>query len=275
MRRSYFIVLMLGCVLLLTECGKSKCDCVPPPTSSSKKLSYGDSVFYLRAQEYTIKPLISKAGTYKAFPNNLLIDSTTGVITVKVIGLGDESQTGLRYKITFKPTGSGQSDSTFIVLSGINYLDRIYNLSKNETVIRPIYNADITKQLPPGTYGIQADNRIEINTQNGEINILECLRKGLFDLPSKTGEWEEVTISYKSNDGSNSEVNHIDIALYYYKTVSDIPSNVTNLMRAHQAQVLGIPQQAIPLTSAPIDNNLPDNVSYSKPRPPCVIIVGN
>ena len=154
-------------------------------------------------------------------------------------------------------------------------LDKIYRLSQNDTIIRPIYNADISKQLPAGTYGIQPDKRLEINTQNGEINIMECIRRGMFDSPMKNGEWEELTVNYKSNDGSNSITNRIDIALYYYKSVQDIPSNVSNLMRAHQAQVLGIPQDNIPLTTGPIDNDLPNNISYSKPRPPCVIIVGN
>jgi hypothetical protein len=275
MRNLYFLTIMLGCILLLTHCGKTKCDCVAPPDSGSKLISYGDSIFYVRTQNYVISPTVTRQGKYKAFPNNLLIDSVTGKITVTVMGLGDESQTGLRYKITFQPSGSTQTDSTFIVLAGINYLDRIYRLSQNDTIIRPVYNADLAKQLPSGTYGIQPDKRLEINAENGEINIMECIRRGMFDLPTKNGEWEEFTVSYKSNDGSNSVTNRIDIALYYYKTVQDIPSNVSSLMRAHQVQVLGISQPAIPITTGPIDNDLPDNVSYSKPRPPCVIIVGN
>jgi len=275
MRNLYFLTMLLGSILLLTQCGKSKCDCATPPDPGGKLISYSDSVFYVRSQSYVVSPTVTRKGIYKAFPNNLLIDSTTGKITVKVMGLGDESQTGLRYKITFQPTGSTQIDSTFIVLSGINYLDRIYRLSQNDTIIRPIYNADLSKKLPSGTYGIQPDKRLEINTENGEINIMECIRRGMFDLPTKNGEWEEFTISYKSNDGSNSVTNRIDIALYYYKSVQDIPSNVSSLMRAHQVQVLGIPQPDIPVTTGPIDTDLPNNISYSKPRPPCVIIVGN
>ncbi|HEY0041910.1 MAG TPA: hypothetical protein VGB71_14660, partial [Flavisolibacter sp.] len=239
------------------------------------KLSYGDSVFFVRSQEYIVSPNITNKGKFRAFPDNLVIDSVTGKITVRIMGHGNESQTGLRYKITFQPEGSNQLDSTFIVLAGLNYLDRIYNLSLNDTIISPVYNADHSKSTPAGTYGIQADNQLAINPQNGQINIRECIRRGLFDLPVENGEWEELTITYKSNDGSNSATNRIDIALYYYRSIQDIPSNVSTLMRAHQTMVLGVAQTNIPITSGPIDTDLPDNISLFKPRPPCVIIVGN
>jgi hypothetical protein len=241
----------------------------------SGPLSYGDSVFYVKAQVYQVAPTTERSGTYSAFPDNLLIDAATGKITVAVTGLGGESQTGLRYKIMFRPAGSNTIDSTFIVIAGINYLDRIYNLSQNDTIITPVYNAALTNNIPSGTYGIQSDNEISIDPLNGQINISESIRKGLFNLPVENGEWEEVTITYKSNDNSNQATNRIDVALYYYKTVQDIPSNVSEVMRAHQTQVLGVAQPAIPITTRPIDNDLPDNISIFKPRPPCVIIVGN
>ena len=265
--------LFLGVLLVLLSCKKNATN--SGNGDSKEKLSYGDSVFYIGAQEYVITPTNSRAGTYTAFPDNLVIDPASGKVTVKIMGHGSESQTGLRYKIKFQPAGSAAADSTYIVLAGINYLDRIYRLSQNDTIISPVYNADLSKQTPSGTYGIQPDSRLSINPANGQINIMECIRKGMFDLPVENGEWEEVSINYKSNDKSNSVANRIDIALYYYRTVQDIPSNVSSLMRAHQSMVLGVNHQPIPVTSGPFDNDLPDNVSLSKPRPPCVIIVGN
>lgn len=243
-------------------------------SSGSSKLSYGDSIFYLKGQNYEISPNITEAGTYTAFPENLLIDKTTGKITVALMGNGRESQTGLRYKIKFKATGSNYVDSTYIVLAGINYLDKIYYLSQNDSIISPIYNADLFKNLPSGTFGIQADSKLAINPVNGQINVKECIRRGLFDRPAENGEWEEVTITYKANDNSNGATNRIDIALYFYNTVNDIPSNVSNVMRAHQTMVLGVPQAAIPVTTAPIDNDLPDNLAMNRPRPPCIMIIG-
>jgi hypothetical protein len=242
---------------------------------AAQSLSYGDSVFYVGVRDYDISPIHNRTGTYTAFPDNLLIDKASGKVTVSVMGLGSESQTGLRYKIRLQPAGGGEADSTYVVIAGINYLDRVYRMSQNDTIIYPIYNADISNPIPAGTYGIQADNRLSINPVNGQINLKDCIRKGLFDQPVEDGEWEELTITYKSSDKSNRVSNRIDIALYYYKTMQEIPSNVSQLMRAHQSQVLGVNHQQIPVTSGAIDTDLPANVSVSKPRPPCVIIVGN
>lgn len=273
MRPSKITFFLLGIIILaLTACKKKPVNDDPV---NDGKLSYGsDSVFFLRAQAYTISPNISKTGTYTAFPDNLVIDPLTGKVTVTMMGKGGESQTGLKYKILFQESGTEFKDSTYITLAGINYLDRIYYLSQNDTIISPVYNADVNKSTPNGTYGIQMDNEVGINPQNGQINLKECIRRGLFDTPVENGEWEEVTILYKSNDGSNNVTNRIDVALYYYHTLADVPHNVSEVMRAHQRQVLGVSQTAVPITTGPFDNDLPDNLSLTKPRPPCVIIVG-
>jgi hypothetical protein len=265
------VALSVFICLLFASCKKNSATGIG---NGSPKLSYGDSVFYVRGQSYEISPNITETGTYTAFPENLLIDKATGKITVAIMGNGKESQTGLRYKIKFQATGSNRVDSTYIVLAGINYLDKIYYLSQNDSIISPIYNADISKSLPSGTFGIQADSKLAINPLNGQINVKECIRRGLFDRPAENGEWEEVTITYKANDNSNSATNRIDIALYFYNTVNDIPSNVSNVMRAHQTMVLGVPQPAIPITTGPIDNDLPDNLAINRPRPPCIMIIG-
>ena len=265
------IIFFSASILVVTSCTK---DPDNNNTGNNDRLSYGDTVFYVKNQSYVISPNFTEPGTYSAFPENLLIDPVTGKITVTITGKGDESQTGLKYKIKFQAANSGKVDSTYITIGGINYLDQVYYLSQNDSIIKPVYNANINKALPTGTYGINPDSRLSINPVNGEININECIRKGMFDLPLEHGEWEEVTITYKSNDGSNNATNSIDIALYYYDTEASIPSNVSAAMRAHQSQVLGVPQVAVPITTGPIDNDLPDNLAINRPRPPCVIIVG-
>jgi hypothetical protein len=240
---------------------------------ANPKLSYSDSVFYIKSQNYIVSPNINQPGTYSAFPDNLLIDPATGRITVAIMGLGGESQTGLRYKIKFQASGSNYVDSTYITLGGINYLDKIYNLAQGDSIVYPVYNANLNNSIPAGTYGINPDSRLGINPLNGQINLMECMRKGMFDLPVENGEWEEVSVTYKSNDGSNQATNRMDVAIYYYRTINDVPSNIAQVMQAHQKMVLGVSQTAIPNTIGPIDNDLPDNISLTKPRPPCVIVI--
>jgi hypothetical protein len=239
--------------------------------AASNRLSYGDSVFYLKSGSYTIAPVKAKAGTYTAFPNNLNINSATGVITVSLKGNDGQSQTGLRYKIKFASTNN-EVDSTYITISGITYVDRFYELPKNDSIIYPIYNADVSKELPPGTYS--SDNKLAINSTNLQINIKETIRIGFFD-NQLNDICKQVTVKYKASDNSNNADNNIDIILYYYNSINDVPSNVSALMQAHQRMAVGISGESVPNTFAPVDNNLSSDLSLFKPRPPCIVIVGH
>ncbi|RYF82735.1 MAG: hypothetical protein EON98_11025 [Chitinophagaceae bacterium] len=270
------IAIIFGCFVLFTRCGKGKCDCVPPPDSGQSRLSYGDSVFYLKNSDYTIKPLTKPNGIYTSFPKNLTIDKNTGVITVTQKGTDGESQTGMWYKVYYHSISGDESDSTMVLLSGITYIDKFYNLSQGDSIIYPIYNGDPSRPLPAGNYDLTSDNKFAINAVNGQINVKECMRRGFFNDNQLNTSWKVATIKYAINDKSSSVTNKIDIVIYYYHTMNDVPANVSALMQAHQQMTVGLrslPQ--IPSTPGAIDNNLPSNLSLSKPRPPCVIIVGN
>lgn len=244
-----------------------------PINNNNNKLSYGDSVFYLKSTSYSLSPVNAKSGTYSAFPDNLNINNATGAITVSLKGKDGQSQTGLRYKIKFTSTNN-EVDSTYITISGITYIDRFYDLSKNDSIISPIYNADLAKELPAGNYNLGTDNKLAINPANGQINIKETIRRGFFD-NQINASWKQITVKYNTNDNSNSASNNLDIILYYYNTANEVPSNVSALMQAHQRMAVGINVQAIPNTFGTIDNNLSSDLSLSKPRPPCIVIVGH
>lgn len=235
------------------------------------RLQYNDSIFYLRTTDYTVLPLGKRTGTYTAFPGNLDIDNSTGAVTITVKGKDGESQTGLRYKIRF--TSVTETDSTYITLGGLQYFDQFYYLSHNDSIIAPFYNGSATATTPAGNYAVNADNKLAINPQNGQINIAETIRRGFFDNPLH-GSWKQTTIKYTYAD--NGAVNAMDVILYYYNTLNDVPSNVSALMQAHQrllAPTMAAP--SIPGTTGAIDNNLSSDLSPSKPRPPCIIIIGH
>jgi hypothetical protein len=274
MRGLYCLTILFSCLFFFTQCGKRTCDCTPPP--STAKLTYGDSLFYLKGNDYTIRPLSAKTGIYTSFPDNLTIDRTTGNITVTQKGNDGESQTGMWYKIRYQSATTNETDSTLILLSGLTYVDKFYNLSQKDSIIYPIYNGDPANKIPSGNYDLTGDNKFAINPTNGQINIKECLRRGFFSGSQLNESWKVATIKYAINDKSDGAINKIDIVIYYYTTMNDVPSNVSALMQAHQQLTVGLRSlPIIPSTPGAIDNNLPSSLSLSKPRPPCVIIVGN
>lgn len=277
MRGLLCITILVSSLLLLTQCTKQQCGCLPPDQPvSGQKLIYGDSIFYLKNSDYILLPLNAKTGTYTAFPDNLKIDRSTGAITVTLKGEDGESQTGMWYRITFKSTLTNVVDTTYILISGITYLDKFYYLSQNDSILYPIYNGDPSKAIPAGNYSIDQDYKFAINPANGQINLKECMRRGFFGGGQQNSSWKIAKIKYAANDNSKSVVNGIDVVIYYYHSLSDVPANVSAIMQSHQQMTVGLRALPfIPTTSGPFDNNLPSNLSYGKPRPPCVIIVGN
>jgi hypothetical protein len=264
-----FTVTIYACVALLLSCSKHT------PVPSAGKLTYGDSVFYIKNAAYTITPLNGGTGTYSAFPNNLQIDNNTGAVTITIKGKDGQSQTGLRYRIMYTSPSSNHVDSTFIILSGISYFDKFYYLNQNDSIITPVYNADRSKPVPAGNYDIAHDNRFAISPATGQININETIRRGYFNDLLPNTSWKQTTVRYAINDNSGGVENAIDVILYYYNQISDVPVNVSALMQAHQQMSLSANIASIPSTNAPVDNNLSSNLSLSRPRPPCVVIIGH
>lgn len=270
--KQIWVYICLFWMVLIFSCTKDASSDGPIDPPSSSKLSYGDSVFYINKADYIISPNISQSGTYTAFPDNLQIDQSTGKIMISVEGKdGKATQTGLRYRIIFKPS-AGDPDTTHIILAGINFQDRIYDLTKNQAFANPIYNATPSLSIPAGNYS--ASDKVSINSATGQIDLKKTLENGLFNATPENNDWRLVTIEYETNNGSNIIKNDLDVVMYYYTAIDKIPSNVSATMKAHQNLLLGVPSIDIPVTSGAIDESVKSIVSVSKPRPPCIIIIG-
>ena len=275
--RALTFLIVLATALALARCSKKNCGCMPPPATGNRyKLTYGDSIFYLKSNEYVIKPLTNGSGTYTAFPDNLQIDKNTGAITMTLKGTDGQSQTGMWFKIKFKSTDGSLTDSTLVLISGLTYVDKFYNLSQNDSIIHPIYNGDPAKAVPSGNYDLTSDSKFPINAVNGQINIKEFIRRGFFNSGVMGSGWKRASVKYSINDNSGREMNKIDLVLYYYNSITDVPSNVSTLMQAHQQQTVNLRLlAAIPNTIGAPESNLPSDLSLAKPRPPCIVIISH
>jgi hypothetical protein len=265
------VAIYISCLFLLVSC-KKEGSSVPAPTDG--KLSYSSNIFYVKATDYVVSPQNTGAGLYTAFPDNLNIDPTTGAITISIKDKdGKATQTGLKYKINYT-SSNGKKDSTFITLAGINFQDRIYVLTQNDTLVSPIYNATPGQQFPGGNFS-QSNGKLSIDPATGRINLKKSIQNGLFNDDPQNSNWRVVNIQYSVNDASAvSNKNNLDVVVYYYTSVQNIPSNVSTAMREHQNLLLGIDPVLIPQTNAPVDNDIKNIVSAARPRPPCIIILG-
>ena len=271
MVKKLYITGALFCFIWMSGCNKpDSVDALPPAVNppgtpnSSLKISYGDTILYLKAGSSNIivpQPM-NKPGQFSGFPDGIEIDNTTGAINIAM------SESGLRYKIMFVPTGTTDTISTKIVISGINFYDKIYKLSAGDTIARPIYNAN-GQSYSPGLFGTGFTNSFDddkgcnnqgcaVSLNNGSINLAQSIRNGA--ILSINDAQKEFTYYYRMDDNSQKTLNQLKVKLYYYNTYADIPQYLWDIILIEHAGTI--------LRSS-------GTQKVAKPRPPCVIIIAN
>lgn len=263
------ILYWLLALLPILACKKNNTGSTPPVRTPD----YGDSVFYPRGgnTDYTISPLHPGTGQYFGFPDGIIIDKNTGVINIS------KSETGLRYRISFLPDGSADTVSTMITISGINYLDGFYLLSGDDSILHPIYNGLPATVLPGiGTGSLFDEGALcnnsgcIVNTANGDINLAATVRSQVFgNIPANNAR-QEFQLNYRLQDQSGNASNSLRVKIYYFDTMADVTNEAFDILTARQGTVIGVPPHNVPAV-IPAGNG---SKQPSRPRPPCIFIVG-
>ena len=268
------LILVVPALLGTIACNKSGTDTSTPP---GFQLSYGDSVLYQRnlGADYLVLPTSNLTGTYTAFPEGIEIDDKTGAINVS------KSETGLRYRITFIPTGSTREYTTTVLLSGINYLDQFYYLSQNDTIAKPVYNGNPGSQIPLSVSGTAFDiglgcnnEGIAVSTGDGKINLMQTIRNGFFGRYPDNGTRKEFQLNYKIDDKSHQALNALKIKIYYFETMNDVTPDLIQLLHDREGTLLGANRNAFPGEILSTAAGTTGTARAAKPRPPCIFIIG-
>jgi hypothetical protein len=265
-------------------------------TDRRSRLSYGDSIFYLKNEpgNYIIRPVRRPRieGYFKAIPIGLIYDSLSGRINVT------QSETGLRYKMYYLTTDGQRADSTQIVISGIDYADGIYDLGAGQNTASPVYAANSLLPLPcddddddddddgcefderdlddNGTNDIPGANSLgfRVNRTNAVINLYSTISSGALGLNPQNGSTGDFLFYYRLSDLSNRALQAITVRLYYYNTAADIPASLINELNERNTQNQQVNSFGGTLQPSP-DQVTATQTVYSRPRrPPLIIIVG-
>lgn len=249
--------------------------------------SYPDTLFFIKpGQSNNISPVNTLPGTYSVVPLGLAINPSSGVIDV------NSSETGLKYKIAFSPTGSDQVCETFVTIGGVNYLDGVYVLSQNQRTASPVYNGvpglalpceeedddddddddddsscDFDAVNPSGQ--LLKDLGFEISNK-GVIDLQKTVENGTFGSNPVSGTILEVELYYQLNDLSALALNKIPLRFFYYDKLSDVPKKVLD----------DIEEKRSLINESRSDKNsnfrlLETIRPAGKPRPPYVVIVAS
>ena len=241
--------------------------------------NYGDTILFTKPKtggDFFADPTNNQdvQGVYLSWPEGLKLNRNTGSINLS------QSETGVRYKIAFVKQGTTDTCISQLIIGGMTYLDKIYAMDQNDTLAKPIFNADpfgpsICDASDDSDYpdnnnsgnnrcsfdnaapGSKAnDQRLRVRTTSGIINLKRSLNDGLFGPNVKNGDFKLIPIQYQLNDGSSKAVQSVTVKVMYYDKVSNIPTAL---------------QQEIS------DKNL-SMYSYQivngRPRPPYIIIAG-
>jgi hypothetical protein len=260
--KSHFTTLLVSITIFLFACNKPNEN--TDPIVSPYKLSYGDSIIYLKATagDYIVNPITVKPGVYSGFPDGIEIDGTTGAINVS------KSETGLRYRITHI-SPQGDTTKTLVVLSGITFTDHFYRLSTGDSVANPVYNASPSRTIPLAGSSFDEGNiantgGCSVKTDNGKINLAESIRKGIFGAIPKNDDKKEIEIQYRINDGSGKSINKLKVLLYWYNSMADVPRYLWDILNDRTSQGVFLKGAMASRTE-----------QLAKPRPPCVVIIAN
>lgn len=268
MARSFsgVIFILFTSFLFFSSCNKND------ETGGPYVLSYGGSVIYPKNQagDYIVYPTQTRPGIYTAFPEGIELNETTGAINVT------DSETGLRYRITHTAP-NGDTSSTLVVLSGITFTDKFYHLSQNDSIAFPVYNATPGIAVPVAGSSFDEGNvantgGCSVKTTNGQINLAETVRNGVFGSTPQNDVRRDFDIEYRLNDASGKALNKLRVRLYWYNTLADVPPDLWEILNDRQSQ--GV---FLGMNNSVINHNTARGAgtgAVARPRPPCVIIIG-
>lgn len=252
---------------------------VPPPYPVTTPVAtsacsfapiYGDTIIFpqpANGQDYIFNVVNSPGtGKYFAWPQGMVIDSSTGAINLT------KSETGLKYAIGFVRAGTTDTCLSTLVVGGAAYMDSVYVLADGQDTAYPYYDANpVLANVCAGggctfdVNGVAAAKKVIVDRITGKIDLYKTLNGsglggllgGAFGLLPINGSSVTATIYYKLNDASNNALQRIDVQLQYYDTRSSIGGGLLGTVVNKLNNLLS--------------GNMISN--WANPRPPLIMIV--
>lgn len=260
-----------------------------PPFDCST-FTYSDTIFYINESlDNKIRPVKTLNGTFSVVPEGLVINETSGEIDI------NKSETGLKYRISFTPSGPEVACTFELAIGGINYLDKVYIIDQNDFLAAPIFNGnrDAISPCPDDDDDDDDDNDdgsddnsvckfgelgpddedisllgIEVNNATGIIDLQKTLENGAFGSDPVSGSELEAKLYYRLQDQTLGALNAIDLKFFYFATLADVPQSLLDEINQKNEDLLER-RNKIEFTNARVNAENPK----AKPRPPFLLIV--
>ncbi len=261
--------------------------------SSVSRLSYGANLFYKNEKgSKTVSP-VSRSdfqGHFTSIPLGLALDRRSGNINL------EKSKAGQPYKIFYVNEKGVLTDSVRIVISGVDYLDGVYNLEDKKSKFgeksMAFYDGDATKPIPSNFFNsfivsykeTEDDSEdatgLNVSRKNGVIDLKKSKSSGLFGTTNpRNGAYNELVIKYRLADKSGRKINTQKINFYYFKKDSDIPQALKAIISDRKRimdRVNSMPPPGNASSQEGTEEALEDDLESfeRKIRPPLIVVTG-
>src|SRR6185369_9020841 len=75
-----------------------------------------------------------------------------------------------------------------------------------------------------------------VKTVNGQINLAQTVRNGVFGTVPQNDAKQEFDIIYRLNDQSSNAKNKIKVKVYYYATMNDVAADLLQTLQERESQ---------------------------------------
>ena len=142
----------------------------------------------------------------------------------------------------------------------------------------PVYNANPANAVPISGSSFDENNNANsggcsVETINGQINLAETVRNGIFGSIPQNDVRKDFDIEYRLNDQSGKALNKLRVRLYWYDSIADVPADLWETLndRQNQGVFLQANQSDFPTSGTARSTT---TSAIAKPRPPCIILIG-
>lgn len=259
---------------------------------------YNDTIFYYREQPSYVEAVKNpQSGTYGAYPLGMVIDAATGTIDVNASESGlkyrvwfvpaGSSDTCTRH-VTI--SGVNYLSKVYQLTTSDTLARPFYNAVRDLPPPcgdddddddddeeeedddddddddddgcefddgRDDDDGDGLADEPPAGQEI-IPMGIAIDKRDGIIDLRRTVRNGTFGATPVNGTSRTVRIYYRLNDPSSKTLNHIDVTLHWYASLSQVPAALLAQINGKKAATLRVAAEQ----------------EMSRPRPPDIVLVG-
>ncbi|MEM9831656.1 MAG: hypothetical protein AAF944_13530 [Bacteroidota bacterium] len=172
-------------------------------------------------------------GNFSAYPAGLDISPDKGIISIRT------SATGVQYFITFISEDKKTICQTTLLITGVDYPERIINFDEGESILEPYFNEQDGELSTVGSYEASPSELVFEETGQGELDGSINVRETIITIQDEEFQGEQLpegfardyTISYTLFDDSET-TSSIELRIYYYSSLEAVEELAPELLEA-------------------------------------------